>query len=140
MAPKLYQSYPYTSSCPGPDHTPPPLRVKSYGQTFTNQYQKAQKVRYHKFRIDRPFLSTFNNMTSSNPEDMEEFQRLSDRYQPEVEVCIGGDCFHGVDSCQGPLISQRLPIADVVAEYAQADPTFITKTRVGSTSSYWKCN
>ena len=70
-------------------------------------------------------------MASSNPEDMEEFQRLSDRYQPEVEVCIEEDRSYGVDSCQGPLVSQRLPIADVVAEYAQADPTFITKTRVG---------
>ena len=69
-------------------------------------------------------------MTSSNPEDLEEFQRLSDRYQPEVEVYTAETYVRGVDSCQGPLISQRLPIADVVAEYAQADPTFITKTRV----------
>jgi hypothetical protein len=31
---------------------------------------------------------------------------------------------------QGPLVSQKLAIADLMNEYAQADPTFVTKTRV----------
>lgn len=74
----------------------------------------------------------YTTMASTNPDDMEEFQRLSDRYQPDLEVCrfYLSLLVPILIPSQGPLVSHRLPIAEVVTEYAHADPTFITKTRV----------
>lgn len=73
-------------------------------------------------------------MAAPHPDEMEEFQRLSDRYQPDLEVTSPiSVLFLVLISILGPLVSHRLPIAEVVSEYAHADPTFITKTRV------WVC-
>lgn len=52
-------------------------------------------------------------MASTNPAEMEAFQRLSDQYQPEI---------------QGPLVGEKLPMDLLIREYAQADPTYVAKT------------
>ena len=80
--------FPHRSNPQTPNYTPLLLLVSHHDQSFIDQYQEAQRLRNPDFTVERLHLSTFNDMASSNPEDMEEFQRLSDRYQPEVEVSI----------------------------------------------------
>ena len=76
-------------------------------------------------------------MALPNPDEMEEFQRLSDKYQPELEVsAIHMSTIAAVTLAKGPLVGQKLPLTALVTEYAQADPTYVTKTRVGFDQSH----
>ncbi|KIW91239.1 uncharacterized protein Z519_08135 [Cladophialophora bantiana CBS 173.52] len=53
-------------------------------------------------------------MATPDMEEMEQFQQLSDQYQPNLP---------------GPLIGRKKPLSDLVTEYAQADPTYVVKTK-----------
>lgn len=70
-------------------------------------------------------------MAVPNPNEMEEMQKMSDKYQPDLPV---SQAFRGpapsTDATQGPLIGEKLPMSDLVQEYARADPTYIAKTQV----------
>ncbi|KIW13004.1 hypothetical protein PV08_08191 [Exophiala spinifera] len=52
-------------------------------------------------------------MTTPDADEMEQFQRLSDQYQADLP---------------GPLVGEKRPVSDLVAEYAQADQTYVVKT------------
>ncbi|OCT52005.1 ubiquitin thioesterase OTUB1, variant 1 [Cladophialophora carrionii] len=54
-------------------------------------------------------------MATPDVDEMEQFQQLSDHYQP---------------SLPGPLIGSRKPLSELVTEYSQADPTYVAKTKV----------
>jgi hypothetical protein len=71
-------------------------------------------------------------MATPNVDEMEQLQQLSDQYQPDLPVSWHfAVLFRGrlTDMVQGPLISQKKPLSDLVIEYSQADPTYVTKTR-----------
>ncbi|OAP54472.1 hypothetical protein AYL99_11573 [Fonsecaea erecta] len=53
-------------------------------------------------------------MATPDVDEMEQFQQLSDQYQPNLP---------------GPMIGSKKPLSDLVTEYAQADPTYVVKTR-----------
>jgi hypothetical protein len=53
---------------------------------FADHDALTQRSRYLHPIIQSPFLRPFNNMAAHNPDEMAEFQRLSDRYQPDLEV------------------------------------------------------
>ncbi|EXJ58973.1 hypothetical protein A1O7_06404 [Cladophialophora yegresii CBS 114405] len=53
-------------------------------------------------------------MATPDVDEMEQFQQLSDHYQP---------------SLPGPLIGSRKALAELVTEYSQADPTYVAKTK-----------
>ncbi|OAL21025.1 hypothetical protein AYO22_08309 [Fonsecaea multimorphosa] len=53
-------------------------------------------------------------MATPDIDEMEQFQQLSDQYQPNLP---------------GPLIGSKKPLSDLVTEYAQADPTYVAKTK-----------
>ncbi|KIW82436.1 hypothetical protein Z517_05463 [Fonsecaea pedrosoi CBS 271.37] len=53
-------------------------------------------------------------MATPEIDEMEQFQTLSDQYQPNLP---------------GPLIGSKKPLSHLVTEYAQADPTFVVKTK-----------
>ncbi|KAL4805524.1 peptidase C65 Otubain-domain-containing protein [Aspergillus unguis] len=55
----------------------------------------------------------FFNMSALSPEEMERYQELSNRYEPELP---------------GPLVSQKQSTHLIAMEYANADPAFATKT------------
>ncbi|KAJ6031493.1 Ovarian tumor otubain [Penicillium herquei] len=58
-------------------------------------------------------MSNSTNMNALSPDEMERFQKLSNNYEPEI---------------QGPLVSPKQSSHGISMEYANADPTFITKT------------
>ncbi|KAJ9606596.1 hypothetical protein H2200_008604 [Cladophialophora chaetospira] len=53
-------------------------------------------------------------MATPDADELEQFQQLSDHYQPDLP---------------GPLIGSRKPLSELVTEYAQADPTYVAKTQ-----------
>ncbi|OQV04333.1 hypothetical protein CLAIMM_09230 isoform 1 [Cladophialophora immunda] len=57
---------------------------------------------------------TASAMATPDVDEMEQFQQLSDQYQPNLP---------------GPLIGSKKPLSDLVTEYAQADSTYVVKTR-----------
>ena len=101
-----------------------------------------------------------SNYQNTTDEELAEFQKLSNEYEPEVTVrlqsrpCFGPVevmfllCFGGWflnfgtdimaelrvsadhDFRQGPLVSQRQPSTNITTEYASADPVFQAKTAV----------
>ncbi|KAJ5769137.1 hypothetical protein N7520_003696 [Penicillium odoratum] len=52
-------------------------------------------------------------MNALSPDEMERFQKLSNEFEPDV---------------QGPLVSPKQSSQSIAMEYANADPTFATKT------------
>jgi hypothetical protein len=72
-------------------------------------------------------------MVSPDPTEMERMQILSDKYRPELEVgCFQASIVLPLSIRKGPLVGGRLPMTDLVTEYAQADPTYVAKTHVSS--------
>lgn len=72
-------------------------------------------------------------MAGLNPGEMEDFQRLSDRYQPDLPVSSHNTCTDSMakfSSHQGPLVGEKLPMSKLVEEYTAADPTYVAKTLV----------
>lgn len=70
-------------------------------------------------------------------EELERFQKLSNDYEPEVQVWrvlrvlvrwLACNCLTNLS--QGPLVSQKQSSQIISAEYANADPAFVTKTNV----------
>ncbi|KAJ5594284.1 uncharacterized protein N7459_000492 [Penicillium hispanicum] len=59
-------------------------------------------------------MSNSTNMNALSPEEMERFQRLSNEFEPDV---------------QGPLVSIKQSSHSIAMDYANADPTLVTKTR-----------
>ncbi|KAL4783045.1 peptidase C65 Otubain-domain-containing protein [Aspergillus varians] len=53
------------------------------------------------------------NMNALSPEEMERYQELSNKYEPELP---------------GPLVSHKQSTNAIALDYANADPTFATKT------------
>jgi hypothetical protein len=81
----------------------------------------------------RPYARRYKlsgNMESLNPDEMEAFQRLSDQYQPDVQVRVFQANAIITEQEQGPLVGEKLPMNVLVREYAQADPRFVAKTEV----------
>ncbi|OJJ34172.1 hypothetical protein ASPWEDRAFT_173594 [Aspergillus wentii DTO 134E9] len=54
-----------------------------------------------------------SNMNTLSTDEMERFQQLSNKYQPEL---------------QGPLVSAKQNSSSIAVDYANADPTLATKT------------
>lgn len=91
--------------------------------------------------VSYPF---FNIPVYSNPhtyameplsrEELERFQKLSNDYEPEVQVrFVGQLMLCSPLTClisQGPLVSPKQSSQIISAEYSNADPTFVTKTNV----------
>lgn len=91
--------------------------------------------------VSYPF---FNIPVYSNPhtyameplsrEELERFQKLSNDYEPEVQVRLDGRLMLCSSlTClisQGPLVSPKQSSQIISAEYSNADPTFVTKTNV----------
>lgn len=72
-------------------------------------------------------------------EELERFQKLSNDYEPEVQVRLVGRPYAVlvVDNClmlQGALVSPKQSSQIISAEYSNADPAFVTKTNVCTTS------
>lgn len=66
-----------------------------------------------------------------NADELEQFQQMSDHYQPNLPVSARfQDINHWLSMIQGPLIGSRKPLSELVTEYSQADPTFVAKTKV----------
>lgn len=72
-------------------------------------------------------------MNALSADEMERFQKLSNSYQPEVQV-FGFD-YPGLQQwltpCrQGPLVSTKQSSHSIALDYSNADPTLATKTNV----------
>ena len=79
----------------------PPLNI--YPQPFPDQYQRSPRPKARKIVVGSASFDTFTIMAAaSNPEDMEEFQRLSDRYQPDLEVLTTRNIQLPTDVNSGP--------------------------------------
>ena len=83
-----------------------------------------------------PKLSRLDRaMAMPNADELEQFQQLSDHYQPTFPVGAQvQDQEHWLSVTQGPLIGSRKALSELVTEYSQADPTFVAKTKVYSRS------
>ncbi|RMZ89789.1 hypothetical protein DV736_g2994, partial [Chaetothyriales sp. CBS 134916] len=68
----------------------------------------------HLPRIDSHHSQQAATMVVPNPDEMEEFQKLSDQYQPDLRASA---------------TRALLPLTNLVTEYAQADPTYVAKTQ-----------
>ncbi|KAJ5885158.1 Ovarian tumor otubain [Penicillium taxi] len=62
---------------------------------------------------DTPVMSNSANMNALSPDEMERFQKLSNEFEPDV---------------QGPLVSNKQSSHSIALDYANADPTLVTKT------------
>jgi hypothetical protein len=107
---------------------------------YLNKFSPRQPVSHcrHPGNLEiRPRRSNISKGTMATPDvdEMEQFQQLSDQYQPNLpvswhlKVLFRGRLTHMV---QGPLIGHKKPLSDLVIEYSQADSTYVTKTRVCS--------
>lgn len=113
---------------------PQPLRP-GYAPAFFTSAGNIAHGQY--WTHDSTFVTTM--AASHQNSELDDFQRLSNDYQPNVEVRIR--ILH--DTCyldpnladflcpQGPDVSQRQPSSALSAEYANADPRYIAKTTVG---------
>jgi ubiquitin thioesterase protein OTUB1 len=83
--------------------------------------------------FSHPISSNSANMNALSADEMERFQKLSNSYQPEVQV-IGfeySDPRQWLTSCgQGPLVSTKQSSHSIALDYSNADPTLATKTNV----------
>lgn len=72
-------------------------------------------------------------MNALSADEMERFQKLSNSYQPEVQV-FGfdyPDLQQWLTPCrQGPLVSTKQSSHSIALDYSNADPTLATKTNV----------
>lgn len=80
-----------------------------------------------------PISSNSANMNALSADEMERFQKLSNSYQPEVQVF--GFNYPGLQQwltpCrQGPLVSTKQSSHSIALDYSNADPTLATKTNV----------
>ncbi|GAT28200.1 ubiquitin thiolesterase [Aspergillus luchuensis] len=78
---------------------------------FDHGYSQLSNALYH------PGNTFFFNMNTLSTAEMERFQKLSNEFQPDV---------------QGPPVSTKQSSSVIAMEYANADPTFATKTNVRS--------
>jgi ubiquitin thioesterase protein OTUB1 len=60
-------------------------------------------------------MSNSSNMNALSPDEMQRFQKLSNEFEPDVP---------------GLLVSPKQSSHNIALEYANADPTFATKTSV----------
>lgn len=82
--------------------------------------------------FSHPVSSHPANMNALSADEMERFQKLSNNYQPEVQV-IGFDypLQPWLIPCrQGPLVSIKQSSHSIALDYSNADPTLATKTNV----------
>lgn len=83
--------------------------------------------------FSHPVSSNSANMNALSADEMERFQKLSNNYQPEVQV-FGFD-YPGpqqwLTPCrQGPLVSTKQSSHSIALDYSNADPTLARKTNV----------
>lgn len=71
-----------------------------------------------------------NNTLSTD--EMERFQQLSNEFEADVQVSLLSDitCWVVYADGQGPLVSTKQSTQAIATEYANADPTFATKSNV----------
>ena len=83
------------------NHTPLPSNLHLPDGRLVDQHQKGRRFQYRNSNPASTNINTFNIMATANPDEMEEFQRLSDRYQPDLQVSTANVCLSITDSVQG---------------------------------------
>ncbi|WEW57561.1 ubiquitin thioesterase [Emydomyces testavorans] len=74
--------------------------------------------------FENPPVDATTMETIPPPDDMEQFQKLSNEYEPDL---------------QGPLVGPRQSTDAIVSEYAQGDPIYVAKTSaLAGTHSYYR--
>ncbi|KAL3471308.1 peptidase C65 Otubain-domain-containing protein [Aspergillus californicus] len=84
-----------------------PQLLLSQPAFFTNGISQLS----HTFYAHHP--DSIYNMNALSPEEMERYQKLSNKFEPELP---------------GPLVSHKKSTGSIAMEYANADPAFVTKT------------
>jgi hypothetical protein len=81
----------------------------------------------------------FPAMESLSREELERFQKLSNEYEPDVQVSrkVLLEDRANEPSHQGPLVSAKRSTHAISAEYANADPTLAAKTSVRGGTRGW---
>lgn len=91
--------------------------------------------------FSHPISCSAANMNTLSPDEMERFQKLSNSYQPDVQV-ISVECpgKRWLTACrQGPLVSNKQSSHSIALDYSNADPTLATKTNVSFRGLYLLC-
>lgn len=93
-----------------------PLREEQYPGYFPPSDAPAAFLSHEITQLSNALYGhrpAFFNMNPLSPEEMERFQELSNKYEPELP---------------GPLVSSKQSTNAIAMDYANADPTFATKT------------
>lgn len=105
-----------------------PSRPAELGLAQLRQHQHHQQIINYQnhFQFQPVFSQPPAVMEYMQPEELEQFQKLSNEYQPEAT---------------GPLVSNKLPSSAITTEYAAADPIYQVKTAAlpRTYSSYRTC-
>ncbi|KAJ5111139.1 hypothetical protein N7532_001674 [Penicillium argentinense] len=79
-------------------------------------------------------MSNSANMNALSQDEMERFQKLSNEFEPDVQVCDSppspslASQARKADPAKGPLVSTKQSSHNIAMEYANADPAFARKT------------